>query len=603
MPVDTETPKGRYESKEKLGDSLLLARLIPSDTYGTFDQIVGIPFESYQLEPIEIKIENRSFKLLDIMQELNLIGGTQGVPHLSVGGSSKSVSDVESSAARSYLVKNGQGVQGMGLVQYEQGINADFGLGLPFMRSSGIVDVGGGMESYNAASFQNEGDRFWLESILHSGKPKFARILNVFPYQSWMKFKQEDKNIHKTSVTVREDGKRGVPRKILLNAILDLLPHMADEFAIPDSSFEIDGHNAFMRDGEVIFTDYESHDELALVPYDFMHKLSNAWYFDEFRKDFGKFCDIFAFSQTGNLHEANNDTIRQHVTEVASQAAADSSLQVDLFSSDKKLFQRHAIAGLIASRAIGRFQGRSLIKQAIYDFIYSSKDGTLHLQDAYSHLHTLSTEQIAPKNNIYRDTVQIIRTEEGRLAFSIILDTYGLPVEPTLTIPIDYSDIFYAWPFNQEIENYEKLNLRDIIEPAEFSYIPEDAISSLLYSQLAGACANIYDLKLHGFSNDDDNRLSGFAIAKQGGTKQYVGYYKSLLYENNRLYRVTFEGSDNVMFETRPSQGMVVISVKNDEALPPISDLNKLAYAAHVALMAQVYSSESDVVEIRVAGI
>src|SRR5258708_4225570 len=113
-------PDGAGEQKkgaERIGDHLCVARLIsPQRVRHKAAEVIGVPFEEIQLHGYEVEMQGNKMPLLQMMQGLDLIGASGGVPHLSRGGQ---LSQLTSDASRSYLVGDGYGVKGMGLIQYD----------------------------------------------------------------------------------------------------------------------------------------------------------------------------------------------------------------------------------------------------------------------------------------------------------------------------------------------------------------------------------------------------------------------------------------------------------------------------------------------------
>jgi hypothetical protein len=606
------------EAKEKLGDSLLIARILRPDQHNTlFAEIVGIPFEKNQFSNLSIDINGAQTKALDLMDELNLLGNTSGVPHLSVGGETTQLSGwinpvmrtsvLDIDATRAYLVNDGLGVQGTGLVKYSQGENKEFGLGMPFRRNSGALDIGGGVDSTLSMFHGIYGHELWAQSGAYFGKPRFARLYGNFPFQSWMKYDEAAHEMDTTSLIIREDGKRNIPRKIFLESIVNLMPFVADEFIVPKSSFEIDGHNAFMRNGEVIFTDYELQETMSIDYVNFMITLSNEWYFDELRRNFDKFCNVFGFNQLEKLHQVDHDDIYRQVNEKVTGAHYRDDLMApllkDLIHEDKKAVERYAIAGLMASKACGRLLGRKIIRPFVENFVNSPEYENLHIEDVNAYLQGSSLEKLHAQTNHLEETVRIVRNEAGELCFSIDLKTFGLPVEPNIVIPIDRSDIYDAWPYDQVAEAKSKLIYDDEFGQNPFANIQKDEISTTLYSKLAGAFANIYGVEDNGVPQNDDRRTAGYEEFDLKGHKKFVGEYHPDILSSANSIRVLVEGRDDITIDVFPKEGKFSIDLHNGAHVLPIADLNKLAYITHMTVMKLEKDGQEGEIEIKVSGI
>lgn len=583
------------ESKERLGDRLLLARLLGNtDQRGLFGEIVGIPFEQYQLEPIRIQVGSHQMGLLEVMSDMDLIGTTKGVPHLSVGGyttqesgwvkKERRTSLLDVDATRAYLVNGGLGVQGMGLVKYENRRNNDFGLGMPFVRNSGAMDIGGGVDATMARFSEVYANENWMRSAVYFGAPRFARTYGVYPYQTWMKAERGE-TMEDAGLVIREDGRRNIPRKVFQDAILRLMPFVADEMFIPTSSFEIDGHNAFMRDGEVIFTDFESHDSMSLDYVSFMHSLANEWYFDEFRRNFSGFCNIFGFSKTGELRESDIGVITEEVHNKVVQAHYRDDLMAPLFKhligEDRKAIERYAIAGLMASRACGRLQGTRMIRPFVENMIEDPQYERLTISDVYNYVVERPLEILGKQDNHLNERVQIVRDQVGRPNFEIELKTFGLPVEPTIRIPIDHSDILHVWPY--EDERPKKLALPENLSNNPFIDVDPNIIANTVYSRLASGFADMVGLEAEKLPLDQD-RLNHYEYVERNGAKKFLGDLAEGKLNVLQHVRVLCEGRDDVVVDLYPSEATFSIEMKRGAKVLPIAELNKLAYTIHTII-------------------
>ncbi len=602
------------ESKERLGESLLLARLVAPESNCGLGKIVGIPFERNQLEGIGIRINGRELSLLGIMADLGMIGRTKGLPHLSVGGETTQMfrglgkwelrtAVLETNAARAYLVDGGLGVQGMGLVRYEGRENKGFGLDGPFVRNAGVLDVGGGIDYHTAERSEIFAGEYFLESAIRYGRPKFARILGIYPYQEWMGTERSNDLTCKTSLVVREDGRRGVSRKELLEAIIPLLPWAADEFHLPEDSFLRDGHNAFKRDGEVIFTDFEKRYFLYSGYEDFMCAFADKWYFDELRKDFAGFCRLFGFCQKGELYEGDLGGIERQVREEMETSTIRKEMMAPirafLENRDIKGIERCAMAGLIGSRAVGRWEGRRLMEPLVQGVVDSLGPEEKTLEKALDVFSGLPLAGLLSQS-ILGETVALEK-ENGKPCFRVELKTFGLPVEPVIEIPIDKTDIYAMWPY--EPISGEKIGLRLPRELTEncFGDAENDFIRSTLYSQLVSVFAGMQSLSFYGLPKDEGTGL----ITEREGIFRLGGKVRCPELDEcpARAVRVTVEERQDVEIDLFPSRGEFTVRMENGAGVFTQAELNKLAYACHLSLKKIGNDEKGAEVKIVVSGI
>lgn len=579
------------ERKEYPGDSLRIARiLMPRDENDVFALIVGIPFEPHQLEKIDIVEDGVRKPLLKIMETLDLIGETKGVPHLSVGGKttqtmlaftgglSTVTSYLDSQATRAYLVGGGFGVQGAGLVKYQEGVNLDFGLGAPFMRNNGEYNIGGGVESSSAKWSAHFGNSYWLSSGIYFGKPRFARVFGVYDYQSWIETDSLHGGMQKTSLVVREDGKRGVGRKRLNDEILSLIPWMCDDFSFPVGSFEPDGHNVFEKNSSLIFTDYESIDSLCQSYDSFMMSLAKAWFFDDCRKNFRLTCTRFGLTQTGQLHEAGFEEILLKVEDVMKKSSLRSELKdpiiLDLRSRNRKAVERYAIAGLMASRSLGRLFGRRMLESFVQNMVNDDSYTLLRLEDVFSYIQSLQIENLPKKTGHTGEEVGFSRNELGQLCFEIDMETFGLPVAEHIRIPVTIYDIYKVWPYDEKAKQLKKFRAPDNLGHNPFENVPTDIIKKTIYSTVASALHYIYGQTVDQGASELENEVS-------------LTYEELPIEAASKLKGIVFviDSYENFKLAIQNVDSGLSIKITGDISKMNLSQINKIAYTIHAYCM------------------
>lgn len=288
----------KYKSEEhslaKEGEQnksgLRLARLlVPEGKNKSLAEIVGIPFELSQLEKITISYGDEQIKLVDLMQKMNLISEAIFPSHLSVGADKR---NSPHNIARSYFFPEMSiGVKGMGMISYRDAnaSNDGFGLDRYINRTSGAIDVGGGVTKVHADYERKDADFLYQLTTLHLKKQIYARVYDVLPLFNFVGIPY--------GITVRDDGKRGVRKEYFVKQILEVLPILSEVGCFSTSAFDANGHNVFLKGKNPIFTDYEGTYRAKFGDAQ-AGLLGKSWYIKYFRANFNEFCKSFGFKQT-----------------------------------------------------------------------------------------------------------------------------------------------------------------------------------------------------------------------------------------------------------------------------------------------------------------
>jgi len=563
------------ERKEVLGPNLKIARLIPPKTYHhKVAEIVGIPFEESQLRPFAVDVNGKSTSLLTMMGSLDLIGETEGVPHLSVGGSSRSGGSVDSGAARSYLVGDGYGIKGAGLVRYSlEGGQTGFGLGDLLNRDMG-TDIAGGIRSSVAVTEFDRSSRLSLLFQLNTGESKCARFLKVFDYQPWHALY----NQAQTSLLIREDGKRGVPKKNLVNAIHDALPTLTDFREFPKDFFEGDGHNAFLRDGKVIFTDYEANQTFVPEYVDYMAKLGNTWYFEELRKRYPKFLELYSLHSTGIIDYSQLGQVEESVRRYVGESRLGGAVEDAITRGDTREIVRYAMAGVIASRANARVWGQEMLGDYIVEGFRDGKLGdTPTLKDVEEFLKTVTYPGMEEADT--NEWCRVTRDEAGNLVFNMHLNNFGLPIDPNVAVAVTSADVYEAWN-NATRMSSKKRSLRIPQQEGNiFENFPSNLFSRTLYPVLSGTLLNLKTQEL--YTDPIDQTLVGYnSQAFHQGLIDYGAYFINLETDFSTPTTFLFGNTLRVSFD---GNALRIEGEREEMKNFSTTDLNKFAYAAHVA--------------------
>lgn len=594
MSIRNETtPPNGTESRERPGQHLSIARLLsPRKLNHPIASIVGIPFESNQLQACTIEVNGQKIPLLNMMQQQDLIGPTKGVPHMSVGGVTTQfiglfghyewrTSELVTNATRAYLVEDGIGVQGTGLTQYTPDGKLGFGLDMPFMRHSSRKDVGGGVETDGLKYQLYKANELWLLASLEGIHPNFARILKIFDYQNWLEYSKWDHHMNRTSIVVREDGIRELPKGILVKGVWKILPLLTDFFRNASDFSMSDGHNAFVRNGEIIFTDYEQVDRLFKDYAHFMITLGDQWYVEELRKQFSKFTEIYGLRAIGSTDYKKTDTIYERVSHYVNESYIQPDLinpvKKKLAEGDPKALVRYAMVGVIASRALGREIGRELLHEQMQDIIKENSGQHFTLQGMKQILNERLKSMQLEKGNHLEETCRVIYDEHGNLAFDLTLNTFGLPIENHIIVPVTHADIYQSWPWEGETQTglIPPTNLDDYPNP--FKDVADDLFSKTMYAQVAGALANIKGLTVFPESKEDPKRLEGYDTAAYENGQ--IRFHMQL--EGDPLPPTTFLLGESMQVICNGSD--MIIQSATDLSEISMEDLNKYAYIIHVA--------------------
>lgn len=581
----------RVKEKEPGTDhNLYLARFFSPDDNNPAFECVGIAFELEQLEVVEFTIGEKKIKLIDLMTSKNLVTKIDGVPHLAVSGFNVDIKQrgnvnvqnpittnglsADGGIARSYLYKDGIGVKGAGLVEYDDfGKQLGFGVGRPIQRtaapnSSRLIpsyNAGGELPFHYANLEKQFSQTYWQLSSLSEDTPSFARVYRVFPYHviptmnSNGRYETSPYNSH-LGLMIREDGKRGVPRKKLLAAIFHVLPYCLIDGNLPSPSFETDGHNAFIRNGKVIFTDYEAAGGIYPNLESYFNNLFNRWYMDELRKDFPEFCKMYNLEARGNLSN------------------------IDWLILDQTL-RRNAGYGPYSLERYEKMDRRELIKLAMLYVMsqYASKiseleDGFLSLFSSNLFYGDNSQENLTVKD-IYLKFKELV--ESGRLstlyAFSIgdmkftvegddvfyemTLDTCGLPFNPIVRHKITMNNFIASFS-----EDAVAKFATGILSENPYSLCDESRFKKSIYSTL---CTAFFSMKGSTFyHNRTHHSLNNLDVVSAIPTS--LTFICSSLGITILMDHIT---------------GEVNISLDRDISSIPIESLNRLAYSIHVAIM------------------
>ncbi|OGD10648.1 hypothetical protein A2397_00055 [Candidatus Amesbacteria bacterium RIFOXYB1_FULL_44_23] len=602
--VEIETPPRKLE----------IARLIlPKDFPHQFSRIVGIPFQREQLQNISITVEGDKKPLIEIMNDLELIGETAGVPHLSVGGWTTQMggflkwtyntSYLLPETSRSYLVEEGLGVQGMGLVAYEQHQQNGFGLDVPYKRNSGDEDIGGGCDYLSTEMAEYYASRAITLTLLDMGQARFARIYRTFPYQDWMTYQDWNNKMTLSSVVVREDGKRGLPRKQLCRGIWEVLPTMTDFFDCPEASFEPDGHNAFIKDGKVIFTDYEMMKPVSISYDSFMIDFGDTWYLEELRKNYPGFLRMYNFQPIGDeKYPTALDSIRKIVDECISETYYRSELvdplKEKMARGDDKAYVRYAMAGIVGSRAAGRLIARRVLGSEIEKILKSEPDRSFTLEEMLGILTTHFIDNPVENGNHLHETCRVFSPDEKRLCFDIHLETMGLPIADSLRLTANLADVYASWPFNPKTEDLDRLINLPGSEDNPFVNVPKDILQNTLYSQIAGAFSNMKGLTIPGEISKGSGRVTGYDSREL--SHGHIDFHKFLVTDHSYTELVINCEKWGITIDIDAKKETLTILAPGGVKNIPISQLNVLAYAAHVAAENAKKLGKSDPVHVQI---
>jgi hypothetical protein len=601
-----ETPvevlvKSTQEQEERPDAELKIARFFPLNS-NHIAEIVGIPFEANQFKGIQIHLDELNVDLEKLMHSLKLIGVTQGVPHLSIGGSTRGYQEslngvdkpvMEPQSSRSYLYINNIGVQGTGLVQYDNASQLGFGLGEPFLRPNGVYDTGGGLAYYTAEASEREGNKLWMLSLLHFGKPSFARVFKRLDFSQglYKRSEAEPERVVETNVLIREDGQREVPRQQLRQAIWDLIPMICKHRILPNASFSNDGHNAFLKDGKVIFTDYEEITSLYGDPIDFMYKFNdqyNLWWFEGLRKNFPQFCTILGLTSSSDTYRVNSQTLLSNIQYALEQSTVETH-KVDFMndlikSNDYRDLMRCAMAGVMGSYSRGIYGSRKILSGVIKSQLIFSNEKKWTLNKM---LETLS------ENDFPKDTSRFIQNdpsgmhllyadkETHQLRFRFSIDNYGLPIDQWVDIPVTQADIFEAWP--ESDGNKQSLELPAEIQDNPFADISEDILSKTPYCQISSCFAQMRELAQTGTNSTKDVVYHQIEKFNQN-THTIVKQTEPNPDEN--LETLTIECNSTLIMIISPKKGQITIESNQPIQNTPLAELNKYAYIAHILLLA-----------------
>ncbi len=580
---------------EPLDSKLKIARFFsPGGSEGPVAAMLGIPFEESQFQTASFECDGREFGLLDVMQELNLVGETDGVPHLSVGGETTQysggifgygwrTSQLTNNAARAYLF--GQySVQGTGLVHYEGREQRGFGVDGPFVRNSGAIDIGGGVDSTSVDLQKHYAERLWTQSYLHFGQPQFARIYKILQYQPWMEYRYD---VAECSAVIRDDGKRNVSRKELLKQIKKILPFLTDAYMFSHAFFEIDGHNAFKnRNGDVIFTDYESMDYLSKDPVNFMFTLGDSWFFEGMRKNFPEFCAIYDFELYSDSVFPRLDIPR--ITEIIKDHVFGSNYIDDVLSkvknnlrnSDEKAMVRYAMAGVIGSRSNAKEAGMQMLRDSMAT-VPKSLDRPLSLEEMYIQLREKikGVDLEAESYNHERCSVQV--TENGVIYLTLTINTFGLPISPVLRMPLTLADVYEHWPWRHPSEGTHE----DILQPSQFdnpfAEVSDTILSETVYSKIAGVFSMITGFKQDGVTK----RFKNMGVMDFSVLSDYMTF--ELAYKEKKdslLEKITVNIGNSIRLYITPKEGKIKFLIFTDSFTQQPSELNAAAYTLHTSL-------------------
>jgi len=573
--MSLESNEYKPEMKEVLMPNLKIARLFSTVHETTeFSRTVGIPFEEHQLQTCSFHIGTDTIGLLEMMQELDLIGPTQGVPHLSVGGKAKLEyfeGFYQHSTSRSYLAPNGYGVKGAGLVQSNiSQQNQAFGIG-DYISRVNSPDIAGGVTEFSAESQTEVAQNLYRLSLLETGNSSFARIYSCLPFINHQTFSRSKERMQQSSLIIREDGVRGSSRKKMLSSLPEFLPLLTD-FAYSANDFlEPDGHNVFMRDGKVVLTDYEATYNMLKDYGVYINEYANSWYFEEMRKGFNNFARIYNFMPYDNLTTVNISDI---IVEL--QKSLETSIYYDLDDfrdaleeADPKQIIRYAMASVLCSRAKAREIGHGILKKEIQRIITANPDNSYTLEEMFA---TLTQEELSGDFHGQGTNQEICRiSSDGPLSFDVDLLTFGLPIDSDIRIPITLADIYLSWPLDDVSE------LAEVYLPRNpFAEIPENILIESPYSKVISGLFNIKSLQTR--SNTESER--------------FIGYDLEELRNGRYLYRqevdihnldLSFNYNDQIIFEMQ--DGSLLIDTSVNLSSISASDLNKLAYMIHAFIL------------------
>lgn len=584
-----------HEREAPILPGLQIARIIsPLDSNSKLPEIFGIPFETHQLQTCSFNTGDQKINLLDLMNEFDLIGETQGVPHLSVGGGvqrpgASTHTYLQTNITRSYLVGGGLGVKGAGLIDYDATLgNQGFGIGEFISRTSG-VDIAGGLEQWDARNQEEISNTLYALSYLQNGTSSFARIYKPFKFTGHQLYSLTKKRMTESHFLVRDDGKRGMSKKELSKSLSRVLPLLTDFAYSPNDFFEPDGHNAFKRNGSVIFTDYEACWEMRMEYPTYISELKDAWFMEGLRKDFNRFAQMFSFSTT--YTPINYSLIQSLLYDAIKQSdyfdEGKQELIKDLTSGDKKGLIRQAMAGAICSRARAKAIGHEILRNEINTVLNANDGVQFTFEEMYTRLSKIDRENMISTPTGKNEECRILTDDDEGLEFELEIETFGLPIDYTVRTPITLADIYYCWPTE------DKEELKDALLPENpFSDVPEDIISNSVYANIVSVFLNIKGLK-HPNTAPAEQRFQGYDL-------DLLNEGRVLFQANNRFATPNINFSYNNLVNIRFEDGKLFIESGTTLGELSMTELNKLAYMVNTFLiyLKENPSSEIDNVEL-----
>jgi hypothetical protein len=235
---------------------------------------------------------------------------------------------------------------------------------------------------------------------------------------------------------------------------------------------------------------------------------------------------------------------------------------------------RYAMAGIISSRALLRQSGGEVLAETLGHILNRQEEGArMSLKDLQDALRTTDLVETSNEENFYGESCTLTKDANGNVIMKIKINTFGLPINSEVEIPVTLADIDGA--LSNDLSGYEA-----IVEPVDlgvndFDHLPNNLLLGTVYTQVAGALANIKGLQDH----------------NQGLEGRFEGYDRKKLYDGEIDFTAPLQIEDTVerVFtlddEIRVSLVGSSLRVEAPTKLEhlTVSELNKFAYAIHTA--------------------
>lgn len=559
---------------------------------------IGIPHQPKQLLDINITIGSRRVPLIELLVRYDLVRPADAIPHLSVGGTvnpNRAVQKllsvtVDSNLARSYIC-DGIGVQGMGLISLSENEQSGFGVQGAVQRVASGEDMGGGMSFERAVEYAAISQVLRVHMYLSIGEVPVARIFKVLPLHFSEVPHPYTGHPQLSAVVVREDGVRGVPKKKLFQAIQQVLPVLTDNGFVANDFFEADGHNAFFRDGQVCFTDFETVRMSQDIGVSYIVELGQQWYMHEFRRQFSAFCRSYNLVQTGTLADAQYDHMKSSLQALIEVTDAEDSIEKihqAIESHATRNLTSFALAGVIASRREAIAHLRAVLNRELQSsaaFVFSRVVTPQQLYAAVA--FEVGVREIEVHTPLGKRIAVFVRN--GVLQAELEIETFGLPIEPSVQHTITLADIFRAAPAEYRTGR--------IVLPDEFAsdfFDAENAqfLQHTFYSFLRSAVAD----HLHAWKLPE--RTSGtdrFQLYTEVSDEQLtlvapIGFSKE-------LPNIIFETAAPLQIAYEAEHRQCRISSTPDLLEYDLEALNKLLYTLHIAIAELAEDPRNRIVE------